>query len=527
MKKIKQLFMFILVAMLFPITTFAADINKPGYVTSNKTSLTITEGSSATFKITATNAAGKITVASNNKSIATVNKSSTWLDESSLTVTVKGLKVGTTTIKVVVDAAAYNEVNIKKTITIKVNVVEKKSNNNKLSSLSVSPKNISFNPNTNNYSIVVDNKVDQVTISAKAQDAKAKVTGTGTKKLNVYANTFNIVVTAENGAKRTYTVVVKRKDLEGNDHKLSSNTKLSSLTVKGHDLKFDDSETRFYLDVANDVTNIDITAIPANSNARVTINKPKSLSPGENTINITVTAENGDVKTYHLIVTRDDGTPRVTIDELMDTIDKTESNTIIVNIKDDNDILTKEMMEKVKESHKKLIINKYVDDKLIYSWILEGKDITNAKSINTLVEFYSSSDKKINELTNYAKYKYIKSYLDTSGFENIELRLYFDDEYNNEAIYGYQYNNNNQELNLIDNKIEYKENYLEIKNIPTGEYVITQLEISGCVYKTIAIIEFIIILFIFVVALVIFYKEYKKKKKNKKKAKKKDEKEEE
>ena len=163
MKKIKQLFMFILVAMLFPITTFAADINKPGYVTSNKTSLTITEGSSATFKITATNAAGKITVASNNKSIATVNKSSTWLDESSLTVTVKGLKLGTTTIKVVVDAAAYNEVNIKKTITIKVNVVEKKSNNNKLSSLNVNPGSIHFDADTNNYTIVVDNKIDKIT----------------------------------------------------------------------------------------------------------------------------------------------------------------------------------------------------------------------------------------------------------------------------------------------------------------------------------------------------------------------------
>lgn len=519
MKKFKYVIALLLVALLFPITTYAA-----GGVTSNKSSLTITEGSSATFVIKATNAAGKVTVSSSNKSIATVNKSSTWLENASLTVTVKGLKVGSTTVKVVVDAATFDEEVVKKTITIKVNVVEKKSNNNKLSYLKVNPGSINFDANTNSYTIVVDNKVDEITLSAKAQDSKAKVSGTGTKKLNVYANTFPITVTAENGAKRTYTVVVKRKDLEGNDHKLSSNNKLSSLTVKDHNLKFDDSETRFYLDVANDVTNIDITAIPANKYAKVTINKPKQLSPGENTINIVVTAENGDIKTYYLIVTRDDGTPRVTIDELMDTLEETESNTIIVNIRDDNDILTKEMIEKVKETHKKLIINKYIDDKLIYSWILEGKDITNAKSINTLVEFYSSSDKKINELTNFASYKYIKNYLDTSIFKNIELRIYLDDEYNNQSIYGYEYRN--QALNKIDNPVEYKENYLEIKNIPTGEYVITQLEISGCVYKTIAIIEFIVILFIFIAALIIFYNEYKKKKKNKRKVKKEETKEE-
>ena len=104
MKKFKYVIAFLLVALLFPITTYAA-----GGVTSNKTSLTITEGSSATFVIKATNAAGKVTVSSSNKSIATVNKSSTWLENASLTVTVKGLKVGSTTVKVVVDAATFDE----------------------------------------------------------------------------------------------------------------------------------------------------------------------------------------------------------------------------------------------------------------------------------------------------------------------------------------------------------------------------------------------------------------------------------
>ncbi|MGN0165414.1 MAG: cadherin-like beta sandwich domain-containing protein [Lachnospiraceae bacterium] len=69
----------------------------------------------------------------------------------------------------------------------------------------------SFSYNTTSYSAVVDNSVTSVTVSATAVSSKATITGTGTKSLNVGNNVFSIVVTAENGTKKTYKITINRK----------------------------------------------------------------------------------------------------------------------------------------------------------------------------------------------------------------------------------------------------------------------------------------------------------------------------
>lgn len=504
MKRSKYIFVLLLITMLFPFQVFAK-----GSVAPNKTSISVVKGSSTTFKVSASNAAGKVTISSSDKSIATVNKSSVWLDNDSVTVNVKGVKVGTTTIKVVIDAATYDEEVIKKTQTIKVTVTEPKSANNKLSSLKVSPKDIDFNSNKTNYTIVVDNDVDEVKITAKASDSSAKVTGTGTKSLNVYENKFNVVVTAENGSKRTYTITVKRKDKDGNDHVLSSNTKLKDLTVDGYNVAFDDSKDTFTLKVPKEVESIKVNATPDSSAAKVEITGYENLEAGENTVSIKVTAENGNAKTYKLIVTRDDGIPRVKLDELLETLENTDTDTVIVNIYDDNNTITAEMFEKL--GNRKLIINKYIDEKLRYSWEINGDDIKQYRDLDTLVEFYSNSDKKMNDLTNYAKYLYFNNHLDTSIFNYIKLKIYVDEEYNDNAIYGYSYED--EHLEKVYDNLKYNEKgYIEIDNIHLGTSLVSQAEIKGCIYKTIAIIEYIIIMAIGIFALFIFFKKKNDKK---------------
>ncbi|MFC4674203.1 leucine-rich repeat protein [Dysgonomonas termitidis] len=87
------------------------------------------------------------------------------------------------------------------------------SDNADLSSLTVSQGTLSpgFNVNTTNYTVSVANAVSSIEISTTAAGSSATVTGTGIKQLNVGNNTFNIVVTAENGTTtKTYTVVVTR-----------------------------------------------------------------------------------------------------------------------------------------------------------------------------------------------------------------------------------------------------------------------------------------------------------------------------
>lgn len=83
--------------------------------------------------------------------------------------------------------------------------------NNWLSTLKVGNYDINFDAGkTSGYSLEVGSAVSSVNISATTVNAKAKVEGVGTVALKEGNNTINVVVTAENGDKRTYTVNIKR-----------------------------------------------------------------------------------------------------------------------------------------------------------------------------------------------------------------------------------------------------------------------------------------------------------------------------
>ncbi len=83
--------------------------------------------------------------------------------------------------------------------------------NNWLSSLTVEGYDLTFDGNkTSGYSIQVPESVSSVNISAKTISSKAKVEGTGKVNLNPGSNNIKIVVTAENGNKKTYYVEIVR-----------------------------------------------------------------------------------------------------------------------------------------------------------------------------------------------------------------------------------------------------------------------------------------------------------------------------
>lgn len=85
-----------------------------------------------------------------------------------------------------------------------------RSKENALSSLTVSEGTLSpkFNASTTKYTVAVEGDKTKITLTAKAKDSKAKVSGTGEKNLEVGKNTFVIKCTAENGSSRNYTIEV-------------------------------------------------------------------------------------------------------------------------------------------------------------------------------------------------------------------------------------------------------------------------------------------------------------------------------
>lgn len=88
------------------------------------------------------------------------------------------------------------------------------SKDNDLKSLSVEGFEITpaFDKDVTEYSVVVPENTTEITINAEENDKSASVTGAGTQTVTQGTNTFPIVVRAENGSEKTYTLTVEVKD---------------------------------------------------------------------------------------------------------------------------------------------------------------------------------------------------------------------------------------------------------------------------------------------------------------------------
>lgn len=86
-----------------------------------------------------------------------------------------------------------------------------RSANNALASLTVSAGELTpaFAPSVTDYTLSLPLNSDKLTLTAAPSDSKAKVQGDGEVALQGGVNTLSVLVTAENGDVRTYTITVK------------------------------------------------------------------------------------------------------------------------------------------------------------------------------------------------------------------------------------------------------------------------------------------------------------------------------
>ena len=202
------------------------------------------------------------------------------------------LNLGTNKINIVVTAENGD------TSTYVLNIEREKNNDATLDSITVSEGILTptFNKNTLNYTVNVENDVTSIEVSATATDSNATVTGIGTKELNTGNNLINIVVKSESGSENTYTINVIRAK--------SSNNYLSDLKVNGQTVTdFNKEKLEYTLDdVKGDVSSIEVSATAEDTKASVVGTGNKSLSIGDNSIEVVVTAEDGSTKTYTIKV---------------------------------------------------------------------------------------------------------------------------------------------------------------------------------------------------------------------------------
>lgn len=193
-----------------------------------------------------------------------------------------------------------------------------KSSNANLSNLGMNPNDFTgFSENKTSYDVTVPNNVTQVEIYATKKDSKASLTGTGIKKLQEGQNTANVIVTAEDGTTKTYTINIKRLSknekqdtTENLDAKSSSNSKdleLSNLEIEGVNLEpsFESSTYKYEISIKGEQSNLDIKASTNNTSDKVEIIGNENLQNGQNIITILVTNSKSDeVVTYQIYVNK-------------------------------------------------------------------------------------------------------------------------------------------------------------------------------------------------------------------------------
>lgn len=113
---------------------------------------------------------------------------------------------------------------VKKTITI-VPVVPKSTNNN-LSTLSIDNATLSptFSADVTSYTAEAKANTTEINVNATATDSKSSISGIGRITVAEGGNNINVVITAENGATKTYTIVATVKELTPIEVKIDNTT---------------------------------------------------------------------------------------------------------------------------------------------------------------------------------------------------------------------------------------------------------------------------------------------------------------
>ncbi len=201
-----------------------------------------------------------------------------------------------------------------------------KSSNANLKILGIKPHDFTgFRYGTTTYNVTVPENTKTIEVYAEVQDSNAKVTGTGTKNLEDTKTSVDVVVTAEDGTKKTYTINITKGEVqnESSKNEVTSNnsskenstnakteTKSNGLSIlKINELNLvPDFETNVYeykVEYTGKENKLEIKAEPTNSEYVVEIIGNKDLEDGENIITILVSDKDAEnIATYQITVNK-------------------------------------------------------------------------------------------------------------------------------------------------------------------------------------------------------------------------------
>ena len=169
-----------------------------------------------------------------------------------------------------------------------------KQNSTQLKSLRLNVEGIvpDFETDIYDYSLTLPEQLKEIKdieVLPIAENENAKIEVSGNKNLKDGLNIINVVVTNQGKSQEYKIKVTKTQNLE------MANTNLENLAIEYAILspEFNYQITRYNTQVANEINQLNILAIPENEQGKVEILGNNNLNEGNNKIEIKVTAPNG------------------------------------------------------------------------------------------------------------------------------------------------------------------------------------------------------------------------------------------
>lgn len=181
-----------------------------------------------------------------------------------------------------------------------------KSSNAYLSKLQINQEGLTpnFNKNKTSYAVTVGENVNDLKVTAVAEDSKSKVAISGNTGLKNGDNKIYITVTAQDGTKKVYTITVTKTG-----DPVKSNSYLQNLIVENATMSPEFSKEILEYDcgtVGKSVETLKILAFGENENVKIDITGNDKLSEGDNKIIVKVTSEDGTTTKEYVITVKKD-----------------------------------------------------------------------------------------------------------------------------------------------------------------------------------------------------------------------------
>lgn len=164
-----------------------------------------------------------------------------------------------------------------------------------------------FDKDVTAYTVAVPTGTASVSVSVTKSDTLSSVNGEGVVDLSSGTGTATIVVTAEDGTSKTYTVVITV---------ISNDATLSNIAVNPGALSptFSAATLAYTVSVPFGTASVTVTATKNDAKASVAGDGAIDVSSGSGTANIIVTAEDGTTtKTYTVAITVEPGSSDATL----------------------------------------------------------------------------------------------------------------------------------------------------------------------------------------------------------------------